>query len=48
MAAGKWKLYEKAKLNLGNVTIDLTNTTQYKAALFTSASDATMRCATQR
>lgn len=40
MSAGKWKLYEKAKLHLLDGTFDLDDTTNWKAALFTSASNA--------
>lgn len=39
MAAGKWKLYEAAKLALANGEIDLDNHS-FKIALFTSASNA--------
>lgn len=38
-AAGKWKLYEQCKLNLGKAVFDLTAGT-YNMALFTSASNA--------
>lgn len=38
-AAGKWKVYEEAKLNLGKAAFDLTAGT-YNCALFTSASNA--------
>ena len=39
MPAGKWKLYDTAKLNIGNGTTDL-DTHTFKIALFTSSSDA--------
>ena len=39
-AAGKWKLYEQAKLRIGNLTIDLSDTTNWKVALFLSTSNA--------
>lgn len=39
MPAGKWKLYDTAKLNIGNGTTDLDSHT-FKIALFTSSSDA--------
>lgn len=39
MAAGKFKLYDKAKVYLGDGTIDLTDT-NLKMALFTSATNA--------
>jgi len=39
MAAGKWKLYDTAKLNIGNGTTDL-DTHSFKMALFTSSSNA--------
>lgn len=39
MAAGKWKLYDAAKLYLADGTFDL-NTNTYKCALFTSSSNA--------
>lgn len=38
-AAGKWKLYNAAKLGIGNGLIDLDGHT-FKCALFTSASNA--------
>lgn len=38
-AAGKWKVYEQTKLQLGKATFDLTAGT-YNCALFTSASNA--------
>jgi len=38
-AAGKWKVYEQTKLNLGKAAFDLTAGT-YNCALFTSASNA--------
>ena len=37
-AAGKWKLYEQAKLDIANGLMDL-DTHAYKIALFTSASN---------
>ena len=37
-AAGKWKLYEQAKLDIANGLMDL-DTHSYKIALFTSASN---------
>lgn len=40
MAAGKWKVYEQAKLRIGNLTIDLSDTTNWKLALFLSTSNA--------
>lgn len=40
MAAGKWKVYEQAKLRLGNLTIDLSSTTNWQIALFASTSNA--------
>jgi hypothetical protein len=39
MPAGKWKLYDTAKLNIGDGTTDL-NSHTFKMALFTSASNA--------
>lgn len=39
MAAGKWKIYEQAKANIGKAIIDLDNLNM-KMALFTSASNA--------
>jgi hypothetical protein len=39
MPAGKWKLYNSAKQNIGDGTTDL-NSHSFKIALFTSASDA--------
>jgi hypothetical protein len=39
MAAGKWKLYDTAKLYIGDGTTDL-NSHTFKIALFTSSSDA--------
>ena len=39
MAAGKWKLYDTAKLNIGDGTTDL-NSHTFKIALFTSSSNA--------
>ncbi len=38
MAAGKWKLYEQAKLDIANGLMDL-DTHSFKIALFTSASN---------
>lgn len=40
MAAGKWKLYDLAKKYLADGTFDLDNTSNWKMALFTSASNA--------
>lgn len=41
MAAGKWKVYEQAKLRLGNLTaVDLTSTANWNMALFLSTSNA--------
>jgi len=40
MAAGKWKLYDKAKEYLADGTFDLDATTNWKMALFLSTSDA--------
>jgi hypothetical protein len=40
MAAGKWKLYEAAKLYLADGTFDLDDNTNWKLALFSSASNA--------
>lgn len=40
MAAGKWKVYEQAKVRIGNLTIDLSDTTNWKMALFLSTSNA--------
>lgn len=40
MAAGKWKLYDKAKLYLGDGTFDLDDTANWKMALFLSTSNA--------
>ena len=39
MAAGKWKLYNLAKKRIGDGTFDLDATTNWKVALFTSASN---------
>lgn len=39
-AAGKWKLYEFAKKYLSDGTFDLDDTTNWKCALFLSASNA--------
>lgn len=38
-AAGKWKLYELAKQRIGNLTIDLSDATNWKVALFLSTSN---------
>jgi hypothetical protein len=40
MAAGKWKMYEKAKKYVGDGTFDLDDTANWKAALFLSTSNA--------
>lgn len=40
MAAGKWKLYDKAKQYLADGTIDLDATSDWKMALFQSTSNA--------
>ncbi len=40
MAAGKWKIYDQAKLYLGDGTFDLDATTNWKMALFQSTSNA--------
>ena len=41
MAVGKWKVYEQAKLRLGNLTaVDFSSTSNWNMALFTSASNA--------
>jgi hypothetical protein len=40
MAAGKWKLYESAKLYLADGTFDLDDNTNWKLALFLSTSNA--------
>jgi hypothetical protein len=40
MAAGKWKLYESAKLYLADGTLDLDDNTNWRAALFLSTSNA--------
>jgi hypothetical protein len=40
MAAGKWKLYESAKLYLADGTFDLDLNTNWKLALFLSTSNA--------
>lgn len=40
MAAGKWKVYDFAKKYLADGTHDLDDTTNWKVALFTSASNA--------
>lgn len=39
MAAGKWKLYDKAKQYLADGTFDLDDTTNWKMALFLSTSN---------
>lgn len=39
-AAGKWKLYDFAKLYIGNGTWDLDDTTNVKAGLYLSTSNA--------
>ena len=39
MAAGKWKVYDFAKLYIGSAVFDLEDGTNWKAALFTSASN---------
>ena len=38
-AAGKFKVYDLAKFRIGNLTIDLSDTTNWKAALFQSTSN---------
>lgn len=38
-AAGKFKVYDKAKFRIGNLTIDLSDTTNWKCALFLSTSN---------
>lgn len=40
MAAGKWKTYDFAKKYIGDGTIDLDETTNWKMALFLSTSNA--------
>ena len=40
MAAGKWKVYNRAKVAIGNGTLDLSATADWKLALFTSSSNA--------
>lgn len=40
MAAGKWKLYDIAKKYIGDGTLDLDDTTNWKLALFLSTSNA--------
>lgn len=40
MAAGKWKLYETAKLYLADGTLDLDDNTNWRLALFLSTSNA--------
>lgn len=40
MAAGKWKLYDIAKKYIGDGTLDLDDTTNWKIALFLSTSNA--------
>lgn len=39
MAMGKWKTYDLMKYRIGNLTIDLTDTTNWKCALFLSTSN---------
>lgn len=39
MAMGKWKVYDLAKYRMGNLTIDLSDTTNWKMALFLSTSN---------
>ncbi len=39
-AAGKWKAYDLFKYRIGNLTLDLTDTTNWKMALFLSTSNA--------
>lgn len=38
-AAGKWKAYDLAKKYIGDTTLDLDDTTNWKCALFTSSSN---------
>ena len=41
MAAGKWKVYEQAKVRMGNLTaVDFTSTSNWNMALFLSTSNA--------
>lgn len=40
MAAGKWKLYDFAKKYIGDGTLDLDDSTNWKLALFLSTSNA--------
>lgn len=40
MAAGKWKLYDIAKKYIGDGTLDLNDSTNWKLALFLSTSNA--------
>jgi hypothetical protein len=40
MAAGKWKVYDFAKKYIGDGTLDLDDTTNWKLALFLSTSNA--------
>lgn len=40
MAAGKWKVYEKAKLYWGDGTFDFSDATNWYVALFTNLSNA--------
>lgn len=40
MAAGKWKVYDQAKVYLANGTHDLDDTANWKVALFLSTSNA--------
>lgn len=39
MAAGKYKVYDLTKYRIGNLTLDLTDTTNWKCALFLSTSN---------
>jgi hypothetical protein len=39
MAAGKWKLYDLTKYRVGNLTLDLSATTNFNLALFASTSN---------
>lgn len=38
--AGKWKMYDRAKLYIGDFTLDMDDTTNWKMALFLSTSNA--------
>lgn len=40
MAAGKWKIYDVSKKYIGDGTLDLDDTTNWKGALFLSTSNA--------